>query len=417
MMGVMSVVVLLKTLLSSEDLVNFMNICQSRYIFWFGVYFAIQMISLKEQFKQKTAQLAAVREISRAVAEARDLNDTLDLITRRTTEVMHVDSCSIFLYNTHADKLILAATTGLRKGGIGSFYLPRGAGLTGWAAEHRETIAVNNAFADPRFFRILGSGESKFPSLLAMPLVSRDRVIGAANVQTVLPYDYTEDEIELFGFITELAATALEKAQLVHAALVQEMHHRVKNNLQTIAMLLRLQIGQNKKLLPQDILRETINRVLSIATVHEILSEAVVDRVGVLDLIKRLAQTISGNMVDPAATINIAVSGDNVELPSQKATSLALVANELLQNALEHGMTQRSHGNITISLSHQDRLLKLTVSDDGRGLPAEFDPASDLGLGLNIVRTTVTEDMNGRFRIGPNKRLPGTQVEITLPMP
>jgi two-component sensor histidine kinase len=369
----------------------------------------------KIQLQQKNAQLAAVREISQAIAGARDLDDTLELITRRTTEVMHVDSCSIYLYNQTREKLVLAASTGLNQAGIGHYSLPYGGGLTGWAAEQRQAIALADASADPRFHRILGSGESQFPSLMAMPLVSRDKVIGAVNVQTKQRDAFTEDEIELFGFITELAATALEKAQLVHAALVQEMHHRVKNNLQTIAMLLRLQIGQGENLSPRDVLTETINRVLSIATVHEILSEAVEDKVDVLDLIKRVSVTIAGNMVDPAANMTICVQGDNIQLPSQRATSLALVANELLQNALEHGQAGRNEGKIVVNLADKDEHLKLSVADNGHGLPPGFNAETDLGLGLNIVRTSVIEDMKGQFRIGQAKSGIGTLVQITVP--
>src|SRR6185503_11126637 len=221
-------------------------------------------------------------------------------------------------------------------------------------------------------------------------------------------HDFSEDEIELFSFITELAATALEKVQLVHAAVVREMHHRVKNNLQTIAMLLRLQMSQEKKLAPHDILNETINRVLSIATVHEILSEAGVDKAGALDLIKRMSTTISNNMVNPAANITISVAGDNIELPSQRATSLALVANELLQNALEHGMAGRSQGKIDIKLVGKKGQLRLSVSDDGRGLPADFNMETNLGLGLEIVRTSILEDMQGTFHLGPAANGSGT---------
>ncbi|MBN1995857.1 MAG: GAF domain-containing protein [Anaerolineae bacterium] len=374
------------------------------------------MNQLADQLKQKSDQLAAVREISRAIAEARDLDDTLDLITRRTTEVMRVESCSIYLYNKTRDRLVLAATTGLKKEGIGEVYLPHGAGLTGWAAEYRQPIAVTNAFKDPRFYRVIGSGESKFPSLMAQPLISHNKVIGAVNVQTVNPHKFTRDEIELFGIITELAAIALEKAQLAHTAIIQEMHHRVKNNLQMIAMLLRLQMGQENTLSPQNVLNETINRVLSIATVHEMLSEAGVDKVGTLDLIRRVSMMVSGNMVNPAAKINIAVTGNNIELPSQRATSLALITNELLQNALEHGLAGRSEGQVSIHLANRGSYLQLKVCDNGRGLPPHFNPNHDLNLGLDIVRTTVKEDMQGEFYIGPAEPLPGTLVEITLPL-
>ena len=378
--------------------------------------FRTLMTDLDTQLKHKSAQLAAVREISRAVAEAQDLDSTLDLIIRRTTEVMGVESCSIYMYNQARDRLVLAASTGLNQAGIGEMYLPHGAGLTGWAAEHRQVVAVTSACEDHRFYRIIGSGESRYASLMAMPLVSRDKVIGAANVQTTAPHEFTKDEVELFGFIIELAAAALEKAQLVHTAQVQEMHHRVKNNLQTIAMLLRLQMDQDKNLSPHDILNETINRVLSIATVHEILSEAGVEQVGALDLIKRVSGTIAGNMVDPAADITIMVIGDNVSLPSQRATSLALIANELIQNALEHGMAGRNRGRINISLFRQGERLRLRVTDNGHGLPPDFDPGANLGLGLEIVRTSVTEDMQGSFDISPVSEGRGAQVEVIVPV-
>ncbi|MCB0191393.1 MAG: GAF domain-containing protein [Anaerolineae bacterium] len=365
---------------------------------------------------QKTAQLAAVREISQAIAEARDLTDTLNLITQRTTEVMHVDSASIYLYERSSNKLVLAASTGLNQAGIGHYSLPFGAGLTGWAAEHRETVAVADAFKDPRFYRILGSGESKFPSLMSMPLISHDNLIGAANVQTRQPHTFTEDEIELFHFITDLTATAIEKAQLVRTALVQEMHHRVKNNLQTIAMLLRLQMGQDKTLSPKDILNESINRVMSIATVHEILSETMVDDVDVLDLIRRVSTTISSNMVSPMADIRISVRGSSVYLPSQRATTLALVANELLQNALEHGIADQDEGKIEITLTHTYEQLRLMVIDNGKGLHPNFNVNTDLGLGLDIVRASVQEDLNGSFYIGPTLKGVGTMVKVVIPM-
>ncbi len=371
---------------------------------------------LKELLKQKNAQLAAVRDISRAIAEARDLDETLDLITRRTTEIMHVESCSIYLYNKIGDKLVLAATTGLKKEGIGKISLPRGEGLTGWAAENRQSIATDNAFKDPRSFRVIGSGESKFTSLMASPLVSHNKVIGGINVQTQKVHEFTEEETELFGIITELAALALEKAQLVHTAIIQEMHHRVKNNLQTIAMLLRLQMGQERQVSPQNILNETINRVLSIATVHEMLSEAGVDKVGTLDLIRRVSIMISSNMINPDANITVTVDGDNIELPSQRATSLALVANELLQNALEHGIADRKEGQVSITLANTGRDLKLKVSDNGHGLSPDFDPDLNLNLGLEIVRTTITEDMQGQFYIGPADPPPGTVVKIKVPL-
>lgn len=373
------------------------------------------MQTLQEQLQNKNAQIAAMREISQAIAEAQDLQSTLDLITQRTTEVMHVNSCSIYLYNDLGDTLVLASSTGLKSDSIGRATLPYGAGITGWAAEHRQVVAVSDAFSDDRFYRVVGSGESQFVSLMATPLVNRDKVIGAVNVQTSQPQQFNEDLIEIFRFTAELAGIAIQKAQSVHRALVQEMHHRVKNNLQTVAMLLRLQASY-PQVSAKDILNETINRVLSIATVHDILSESGTDQLSILNLIKRLAQTLAQNMTNPQADIDITVSGDDVVMMTQPATSLALVANELIQNALEHGLSNEICGQVMVRLQQINQGLSLAVQDDGRGLPANFDAETDLGLGLEIARTTITEDLSGTFQIEPVVNGKGTQVNVWVPV-
>ncbi|MFQ5613420.1 MAG: GAF domain-containing protein [Anaerolineae bacterium] len=375
---------------------------------------ASEIDPLRAELDRKSAQLAAMREISRAIAEAWDLDTTLDLITRRATEVMGVDSCSIYLYDEAGEKLVLAASTGLNQAGIGQVYLPAGAGLTGWAAQHRQVVVSADATNDPRFYRVIGSGESRFATLMAMPLVSRDKVIGAANVQTATPHNFGQDKIELFSLITDLAATALEKAQLVHAAVVREMHHRVKNNLQTIAMLLRLQVAQSDQLTPQDILHETINRVLSIAAVHEILSEEEHTQVGLKELVERVARTVTASMT-VAGAVSVVVSGEDVRLSSQPATSLALIANELLQNALEHGLAGQKASRVEIHLAAGSQMLCLTVTDNGRGLPADFNLERDCNLGLEIVQTMVREDMKGAFTLGPASGR-GTLARVEVPL-
>jgi two-component sensor histidine kinase/putative methionine-R-sulfoxide reductase with GAF domain len=367
--------------------------------------------TLKRQLAQKTAQLAAVREISRAIAEAWDLSTTLDLITRRTTEVMGADSCSIYLRNPRTDRLVLQATTGLNRETVGQVWLTMGEGLTGWAAQHRQAVAITAAAADPRFKHLPGTGESRFPSLMAMPLISHDRVIGAANVQTVEPHTFTDDEVELFAIIADLAATALDKAQTVRAAVVQEMHHRVKNNLQTVAMLLRLQLAQTD-LSSHDILHETINRVLSIAAVHDILSQEGVGMVSLRQLIEQVTHSVAMNMTVAGVPVEVTVKGDDLQLGSQPATSLALITNELLQNALEHGLPPTG-GTIAIHLRDEGSQLCLEVLDNGMGLPDDFDPLQAGGLGLEIVRAMVTEDLGGTFNLTPMEG--GTLARVVVP--
>ena len=172
------------------------------------------MQDLERQLQQKTAQLTALREIGRAINTAWELEATLDLITQRTADVMGMDSCSIYLVDDEGERLMLKATTGLAAEAVGQARLRLGEGLTGWAAQEGQPVAVADAARDPRFKFLPETEETRFQSLLAVPLVNQERVIGAMNVQTRAHYEFSDDEVELLGLIADLAAGALEKAVL-----------------------------------------------------------------------------------------------------------------------------------------------------------------------------------------------------------
>lgn len=166
------------------------------------------------QAKKLHAQLAALREITRAISAAWSLEEILALITRKVARVMDVDSCSIYLLDDGSAFLVLKATTGLAVEAIGRARLKLGEGLTGHAAKIGKPIAASHASSDPHFKFLPETKEAMFQSLLAVPLVSRGNVIGAINVQTREGREYSEDEIELLSIIADVAAGELEKAVL-----------------------------------------------------------------------------------------------------------------------------------------------------------------------------------------------------------
>src|SRR5512134_1190862 len=158
--------------------------------------------------------LAALREIARAISSVRDLDSTLDLIAHKTTEGLGVDSCTLYLLDPDRQTLRIRASTGLARRAVGRGTLTIGEGLTGYAVQNNQPAFARVAQADPRFKFVPGADEQQFASLLAVPMVSEERPIGAMNVQTLAPHDYTPDEIELLSLIGELAAGALDKAAL-----------------------------------------------------------------------------------------------------------------------------------------------------------------------------------------------------------
>ncbi len=532
------------------------------------------------RLEQKTAQLRAVGQISASLAAAWELEETLDVITRITSQVMGVDSCSIYLQEEGSDRLVLKATTGLAREAIGHASLSVGEGLTGWAITHGQPVAASDALNDPRFKLLPETREESLRSLMAVPLSVQGRIIGAMNVQTAERHDFTNDEVELLSLIANLAAGALEKAALhdrmrqqiqelstlaevsrtvtsplyldemlgvvtemaaqvmgaratslrllddatgqlvlrathnisateeqfssiavgqsiagqvavsgrpiivpnvqtdehylkravaehegwvsllsvplmvrdrivgvfscytgayheftpqevelfqtlanqtalaienarlvINTAVVREMHHRVKNNLQTIAMLLRLQMSAARDLRAQDVLAETINRILSIAAVHETLSEQGLRVVDVKNVLERVTRSIGETMLTAGQAIEIAVTGDRLVLPSREATSLSLATSELVQNAVEHAFTGRNSGRILVQLQVGPGESAVIVQDDGVGNTRTQSPAK--GLGLQIVQALVNDDLKGCFELIASPA--GTQAILRFP--
>ena len=212
-------------------------------------------------------------------------------------------------------------------------------------------------------------------------LTWRGREIGELVADREMPF--SEADRELLASIATHAAVALEHGRAVmRGVLAQEIHHRVKNNLQTVASLLRLQARSADAVDPREALEHSVNRILAIAAVHELLTERREEDVELADLFDRLrsmlVQGVGGGK-------NVSATFASVTLPGARATAVALVFAELLQNALEHGGDR-----ISVELRERNGDLVLAIADDGAGLG---DAAS--GTGLSIVQALVRDELRG----------------------
>jgi two-component sensor histidine kinase len=217
---------------------------------------------------------------------------------------------------------------------------------------------------------------------------ARENLIGAV----LLLHDDTE-------------ARQRERELLIKTTMIKEVHHRVKNDLQTVASLLRMQSRRMQTPEAKGALGEAVNRILSIAVIHEFLSEQDTRVINIRDVGQRIIQQMQTGVVGPDQRITLELAGPNIYLPARQATSCALVVNELLQNALEHGFDRggsadESHSTGgTIALTFQDHgdAVGLIVHDDGRELPTDFSLEKVDSLGLRIVQMLVTQDLKGQI--------------------
>jgi two-component sensor histidine kinase/putative methionine-R-sulfoxide reductase with GAF domain len=251
---------------------------------------------------------------------------------------------------------------------------------------------------------VLEDGEIAWPEGRAgafaerLPLRWRGRQIGELVCDRDSPFN--DDDRQLLASIAHHAAVALEHGRAVmRGVLAQEIHHRVKNNLQTVASLLRLQARANDGVDPREALEHSVNRILAIAAVHEVLTERRDDDVLLDDLLDRLRAMLVQGI---GAGKNVEAAFERVSLAGARATALALVFSELLQNALEHGGDA-----VRIELAVRNGDVLLAIADSGDAATHDAD-----GTGLSIVRALVRDELNGRFELRSDE---GTTAEVVFP--
>ena len=199
-------------------------------------------------------------------------------------------------------------------------------------------------------------------------------------------------------------------------ATIREIHHRVKNNLQTISSLLRLQGRRLASEEARDALEESVRRIAAIAVVHETLAQGTDGEVAFDEIVRPLVDVVEEGLSSPLRPVEFVVEGDAGVLPARVTTTLAVVVTELLQNAVEHAFHGRKAGRVSVVLGRGSHGLLVEVADDGTGLPEDFTVGDCAGLGLTIVRTFVEGELGGSIDLRPVSGTSGTVAEVRVPV-
>ncbi len=263
-------------------------------------------------------------------------------------------------------------------------------------------------------------------NLLCVPMRSARGMLGAICLRFISRRPPGDDQLALLRAFSNMAAVAIENAELyqearrglaVKSALLQEMHHRVRNNLQTVAALLSMQARRAAAEPWTAHLREAVNRIGSIAAVHDLLSREDIGHTTVGAVAREVVDEASATLVPDDLALTFAVPEHGVTVSSRQATVLALLINELLANAILHGLAGRRRGRITVCAERpaDQAEVVLRVEDDGVGPPPGFDVEASAGLGLTIARTLVRADLHGSIAVERNAG-GGTTVSIAFPV-
>jgi two-component system, sensor histidine kinase PdtaS len=308
---------------------------------------SIEHAKLYAEAQRRVHELEALARISEAVSESLYLEESLEAIVKTTMDALSATGAALVLDD----------------------------GRIAWPEGAPSTHAIRQ------------------------PLRWRGRQIGELVADRETPF--TDIDRELLASIATHAAVALEHGRAVlRGVLAQEIHHRVKNNLQTVASLLRLQARSSDTIDPREALEHSVNRILAIAAVHELLTEKRDEDVELADLIERLRSMLVQGV---GAGKEVSSTLEPVSLPGARATALALVFAELLQNALEHGGDR-----VSVELAQRNGDIVLAIADDGEGVRDDVST----GTGLSIVRALVRDELRGTLELRSDG---GTRAEVVFP--
>ena len=353
------------------------------------------------KLEKRASQLSTLSEVSKTITSDLYLEEILQLIVAATADTLSFKICSLMLLDEDKQELVIKATQSKSREYAKKPNVKLGESVAGRSLAEGRAITVydlksSGEYATPDLARREG-----LSSLASIPLLVKNKKIGVLNCYTEKPHRFTDEEISVLSALGNHAAIAIEHAKLmVKSAIIQEMHHRVKNNLQQVASLLRLQMHYAGERSVEQVLSESLNRILAIASVHELLAREDLDIISVKKVAEQILQATAQGILAPHKHIAMRIEGPDILLPSAQATSVALILNELVQNALEHGFGEgMDDGEIRITLAEEPRTLTLTVANDGTPLPPGFDIRKTDSLGLQIVESLVRGDLQGRFQL------------------
>lgn len=336
-----------------------------------------------------------------------ELKDVLLLLAKEATRFMNADGCSIKLIDENTWSIIDDLEF-KQKGYI--------------QAQLMKEVIVKIAKKNDIFFANENGGEfeslfvrrNNVKTIICIPVLIRTQVTGIIQIYYEDFYVYSNDESRYLAALARHAAIAIEDTRLMgRSALLQESHHRIKNNLQSIVGIISLQrnfIQQNSTHSTNDILDNLISRIKSISSVHDLLSKDKLGRsiINVKEIIEEIIQffTYNSNFV-------IHLDLDDIFIAYTKATSIALVINELVTNCFKHAFTNMNNGTICIQCKELYDHIFISVRDNGHGLPNEFIPSQVTSLGLSIIHGIITNEFKGEIKF---KSVEGTIVEIQIPI-
>jgi PAS domain S-box-containing protein len=396
----------------SEDLIGLFKIVSEIFVN------VLERKRAEVALQQRNRELELLNRASQALVSTLELDQLLNNVLEEARHLLNVAACSIWLIDPETGELVCRQSSGPNADVVRGWRLVPGDGIVGWVVQHGLGLVIPDAQADERHYAGLDRQiELTTRSLLTVPLLAQGQVIGALQVLDTEVDRFTTNDLKLAEPLAATAAVAIENARLYAQAkqdaetksiLLHEVNHRVKNNLSAIIGLLyaeQRRAPREDRAVYQAIMKELINRVRGLATVHNLLSASEWSPLYLNDLAGRVIHSTL-QAIAHHNPITVDVNRSAVRVTPDQASNLALILNELTTNAVKYawpdgnGAQTKARLRVTIELTQE--MIELEYRDNGLGYPAyalQGDRALNT-VGFDLVRSLVHIGLRGRLALG-----------------
>jgi GAF domain-containing protein len=363
-----------------------------------------------EQLRRKVHELATIHRVSNIIAMTLNLDEVLQIITTQAVHLSGAERSCIFELDPDRQRLHVLAHYGVVNNQASRAQIVVGQCCAGRSVQTgRPSMAVDCFLTGESCF--LHSDpfmSSEIHSVLCVPLKVKQKILGCICIYSSHRHLLSPEQMQLVVTFANEAAIAIENARLyeetrrgleLKSALLRELNHRVKNNLANVAGILSLQRRRTKSSEVSNMLAETINRVLGLAATHDLLAHEEVSEARLDDLARKIVGVANANLCPPNKDITFHVEASPTVVSSRAATILALVINEMISNAIKHGLAGVSRGTITVRGREEDAMVSVQVIDTGKEPVRpleETGEGSSEGLGLSLIQHLIG-DLDGKF--------------------
>jgi PAS domain S-box-containing protein len=365
---------------------------------------------VEAKLRQRNRELDLLNQIGQALSVTLDLDQVLVTLLEEVRHLLDITACSVWLTDPATGELVCQHATAPKSTMVRGWRLAPGQGIAGWVTHNGQSLIVPDADADARHFKGVDQQTGlQIRAILCAPLRVKDRVIGALEAVNIEANRFKETDLTFLESLAATAAIAIENAQMFEQArrdaetrsmLLNEVNHRVKNNLSTIIGMLyaaRRYASQDQHIY-RALMNDLVGRVRGLATVHDMLSAS---QWGPLPLSELAAQVIHSALraLPHGKNVFADVSPSPIHVTPKQASALALCVNELTTNTAKHALREHSNVLIAVHISPNKDSIQFEFRDNGPGYPEKVLRLEHYGAGFDLIQNIARKSLRGELSL------------------